>query len=92
MVLLAVAFASTVIVIPTPSPLPLGFERRTPLRFRAQVSRLSHGLAALFAPNIKASLRPAHRGLPAPPVSVGFYTNWSDESAPSLAKYIGQLD
>ncbi len=92
LVALAVAFASTVITIPTPSPLPLGFERRTPLRFRAQVLRLSHGLTALFAPNAKASLRPAVRGQPAPPISVGFYTNWSDESAPSLAKYIGQLD
>jgi cellulose synthase/poly-beta-1,6-N-acetylglucosamine synthase-like glycosyltransferase/peptidoglycan/xylan/chitin deacetylase (PgdA/CDA1 family)/spore germination protein YaaH len=92
LVLLAVAFASTVITIPTPSPLPLGFERRTPLRFRAQVSRLSHGLTALFAPNAKAGLSPVARGLPAPPITAGFYPNWSDESAPSLAKYIGQLD
>ncbi|MDE2301932.1 MAG: glycosyltransferase [Sphingomonadales bacterium] len=92
LVVLAVAFASTVITIPTPSPLPLGFERRTPLRFRAQVSRLSHGLTALFAPNAKEALRPARRGQPAPAISVGFYTNWSDESAPSLARHIGQLD
>ncbi len=90
--LLAIAFASTVITIPVPSPLPLGFERHTPLRFRAQVSRLSHGLAALFAPGAKASLRPAGRGQPAPPITVGFYPNWSDETAPSLARHIGQLD
>jgi cellulose synthase/poly-beta-1,6-N-acetylglucosamine synthase-like glycosyltransferase/peptidoglycan/xylan/chitin deacetylase (PgdA/CDA1 family)/spore germination protein YaaH len=92
LVLLAVAFASTVITIPVPSPLPLGFERHTPLRFRAQVSRLSHGLTALFAPSAKASLRPAGRGRPAPPITVGFYPIWSDETAPSLARHIGQLD
>lgn len=86
------AFASTVITIPVPSPLPLGFERHTPLRFRAQVSRLSHGLTALFAPSAKASLRPVGRGHPAPPITVGFYPNWSDETAPSLARNIGQLD
>jgi hypothetical protein len=49
LVLAAFAFASTVVSIPSPSPLPLGLERRTPLRFRAQVSQLSHGITRLFA-------------------------------------------
>ena len=38
LVLLALAFASTVVTIPAPEPLPLGFERHTPLRLRSQVS------------------------------------------------------
>jgi len=87
LVLLAGAFASTVVSIPSPSPLPLGFERRTPLRFKAQVSNLSHELTDLFRTPPKAHGRAAAKA-----ISVGFYTTWSDESAPSLVKHIGQLD
>ncbi|HWU03741.1 MAG TPA: polysaccharide deacetylase family protein, partial [Novosphingobium sp.] len=88
LVLSAVAFASTVVSIPTPSPLPLGLERRTPLRFRAQVSNLSHSFTALFrsAPKARANAHGAH------PLTVAFYTTWSDDSAPSLIKHIDQID
>ena len=88
LVLLALAFASTVVTIPAPSPLPLGFERHTPLRLRSQVSRLSHTITGLFAGPYKP--RPGSRGYQ--PITVGFYTTWADESGPSLARNVGLLD
>ena len=88
----ALAFASTVVHVPAPSPLPLEMERRTPLRFRAQVSRISHGVASLFGENAKASVRAAARNAAVKPITVAFYTTWSDESAPSLARNINQID
>jgi len=87
-VLLAVAFASTVVTIPTPASLPLGFERMAPLPFRTQVSRLSRGLAAL----LRAAPKARHTGPGAPPINVGFYATWADESPQALAQHIGQLD
>ena len=88
LVFLALAFASTVVTIPAPSPLPLGFERHTPLRLRSQVSRLSHTITDLFAGPYKP--RPGSRGYR--PITVGFYTTWADESGPSLAANVGLLD
>jgi len=84
--LLAVAFASTVVHIPAPSPLPLGFERRTALPMRAQVSNLSHSVSGLFRDP------PKLRAQGAKPLTVAFYTTWSDTSAPSLIRNIGQID
>ena len=86
-VAIAMAFASTVVSIPAPSPLPLGFERRTPLRFRAQVSNLSHSITSLFRapPKVRANSR-------GKPITIAFYTTWSDESAPSLIRHINQVD
>lgn len=88
LVVSAVFFASTVVTIPTPSPLPLGFERRTPLRFRAQVSKLSHSITDIF----RAAPR-AHPGRgTAKPITLGFYTTWSDDAIPALRRHINQLD
>ena len=91
-VLAAMAFASTVVHIPAPAPLPLQMERRTPLRLRAQVSRLSNGVTGLFARSAKATTRVSAKGDAGRPITLGFYTTWSDESAPSLARNINQID
>ncbi|MEY2943613.1 MAG: hypothetical protein RLY97_1627, partial [Pseudomonadota bacterium] len=91
-VLAAAGFASTVIHIPAPAPLPLGFERRTPLPLRAQVGRISQSINQLLGHSPKASIRPPQNGQSQRPLTVGFYATWSDESAPALAKNIGQLD
>ena len=88
LVLMALAFASTVVTIPAPEPLPLGFERHTPLRLRSQVSRLSHTITDLFAGPPK--VHPGSRGYR--PITVGFYTTWADESGPSLAQNVALLD
>lgn len=85
---LAIAFASTVVTIPTPSPLPLGFERLTPLRFRGQVGGLKHSIDAWLRETPKAR----HTGAHAPPITVGFYATWADESPEGFARDINHLD
>ena len=84
---LAAAFASTVVNIPAPSPLPLGFERRTALPIRAQVSNVSHAITSLFRSPPKVRANSGGK-----PITVAFYTTWSDESAPSLIHNINQID
>lgn len=81
----SIVFATTVLNVPAADPLKLGFERMTPLPFRSQVSHLSHKVQRLFA------------GKPVPqaagkPLTVAFYTSWTDESAPSLRQHIDQID
>ena len=81
----SIAFATTVFNVPAADPLPLGFERLTPLPFRSQVSHLSHRLQRLFS------------GKPTPqsagkPLTVAFYTSWTDESTPSLRQHLDQID
>ena len=89
LVLIASAvFASTVISVPSPSPLPIGFERMSPLPFRAQISRLSHRLGGLFASHPRAAA--SRKGTR--PLTVAFYTSWTDESAPSLEHHIDTID
>jgi cellulose synthase/poly-beta-1,6-N-acetylglucosamine synthase-like glycosyltransferase/peptidoglycan/xylan/chitin deacetylase (PgdA/CDA1 family)/spore germination protein YaaH len=81
-------FATTVASVPIPSPLPIGFERMTPLPFRTQVSRFKHRLARIIhgrpAPRLAAN--------PGKPLTIAFYTSWTDNSAPSLAHHIDQID
>lgn len=78
-------FASTVVNVPAPSPLPIGFERMTPLPFRAQVSRLKRHITRWL---------PGHRrpGTAGSPLAVAFYTPWSGDGAPSLARNINHID
>ena len=88
-VLMSLAFASTVLTVSTPSPLPLGFERRTALPLKSQVSSLTSKLGHLFhrqAGVVKA----AEAGTA--PITVAFYTSWTESSAPTLAKHLGQVD
>jgi cellulose synthase/poly-beta-1,6-N-acetylglucosamine synthase-like glycosyltransferase/peptidoglycan/xylan/chitin deacetylase (PgdA/CDA1 family)/spore germination protein YaaH len=84
----SLVFASTVATVPVPSPLPIGFERMTPLPFRTQVSRFKHRLARMIHG------RPAPRlaGNPGKPLTIAFYTSWTDESAPALEHHIDQID
>lgn len=79
-------FASTVLEVPTPLPLPIGYERMSALPFRAQVSRIKHRVGQLF-PHAVASTQTTGR-----PLTVGFYASWSDDSAPSLQRHVEQLD
>ncbi len=88
-VLLSLAFASTVLTVSTPSPLPLGFERRTALPLKSQVSSLTSKLGHLFHRQAGA-VKAAETGTA--PITVAFYTSWTESSAPSLAKHLGQVD
>ncbi|HEX8058779.1 MAG TPA: glycosyltransferase, partial [Novosphingobium sp.] len=81
-------FASTVVSVPVPSPLPIGFERMTALPFRTQVSRFKHKLVRIIHGKPKVPVA----GNPGKPLTVAFYTSWTDESAPALARHIDQID
>jgi spore germination protein YaaH len=83
----AIAFATTVVHIPAPSPLPLGFERRSALPMRTQVSRLSHSFSRMFSAPPKQRANSKGQS-----ITVAFYSNWSDASAPSLLRHINQID
>lgn len=87
LIALAVIFATTVVSVPVPSPLALGFERMAPLPLKAQVGRISSRLNRLFARH------PAHAASGgAAPITIGFYTSWTDGSAQTLARHLDQLD
>ncbi|MCW1383121.1 glycosyltransferase [Novosphingobium sp. KCTC 2891] len=87
LIALAAVFATTLATVPAAQPLPLGFERMAPLPLKTQVSRLSHRLADLFGHRPTAAVR--GKGAP---ITVGFYTSWTDGSAEVLARHVGQLD
>lgn len=86
--LACVAFASTVVKVPAPSPLPIAYERMTPLPFRTQISRIKHKVLHFIGapPTAMANTRASR------PLTVAFYTSWSDNSAQSLAQHINQVD
>jgi cellulose synthase/poly-beta-1,6-N-acetylglucosamine synthase-like glycosyltransferase/peptidoglycan/xylan/chitin deacetylase (PgdA/CDA1 family)/spore germination protein YaaH len=63
-------------------------EHKSPLPLKAQVGTFSQRLRSLFG---HGATPPAARGT-SPPLTVGFYTSWSDGSAQSLGRHIGQLD
>lgn len=89
LVLASIAFATTVVDVPDPAPLPIGYERLSPLPFKAQVSRLRHR-----ASQILHGRKPATplADSSAKPLTIGFFTTWSDESVPSLQRHVDQLD
>lgn len=82
------AFATTVVTVPAPSPLPIAYERMTPLPFRTQVSRIKVKVLNLIGARPAASAA-THAGKP---LTVAFYTSWSDNSAQTLARHINQID
>jgi cellulose synthase/poly-beta-1,6-N-acetylglucosamine synthase-like glycosyltransferase/peptidoglycan/xylan/chitin deacetylase (PgdA/CDA1 family)/spore germination protein YaaH len=84
----SLVFASTVVSVPVPSPLPIGFERMSPLPFRTQVSRFKHRLAHLA----RGSRHVPAAGSPGKPLTIAFYTSWTDQSAPALEHHIDQID
>ncbi|BEU99210.1 glycosyltransferase [Novosphingobium olei] len=87
LVVLAFVFATTVVTVPAARPLPLGFERMAPLPLKTQVSRISRKLADLLGGHRTHAAATKGSAL-----TVGFYTSWTDNSAPVLARHVGQLD
>ncbi|WP_052018287.1 glycosyltransferase [Novosphingobium lindaniclasticum] len=81
-------FATTVVSVPAPPPLPIAYEHASPLPFRAQIGHLTRRARKfLFGkPDVPAA-KPGAR-----PITVGFYTPWSDDSATSLERHIDRLD
>ena len=85
LILASVIFATTVVNVPAGAPLRLGFERMTPLPFHSQVSHISHRLQRFF-------MGRRHAQPPGKPLTVAFYTSWTDESTPSLRQHLDQID
>jgi cellulose synthase/poly-beta-1,6-N-acetylglucosamine synthase-like glycosyltransferase/peptidoglycan/xylan/chitin deacetylase (PgdA/CDA1 family)/spore germination protein YaaH len=87
LVIACVVFATTVVEVPSPTPLPIGYERLSALPFRAQVSRLKRRINGLFSHAVPARPAPVDK-----PLTVAFYTSWTDDSTPSLLHHINQID
>lgn len=81
-------FASTIVSVPVPAPLELPVEHPRPLPFRAQINQLSRNVRQ-WLPDGRASAAPTPGERP---ITIAFYADWADESAPSLAKHLDQVD
>lgn len=79
-------FASTVLEVPAPSPLPIGYERMNPLPFRTQISRIEHRIDRFLHRGAAPAPAPGHA------LTLAFYTPWNDDSAPALRRNINQID
>jgi len=77
----AVLFATTIVDVPTTSPLKFGHEREQPLPFRTHLARLRHHL-----PKGAASGGRGHTE------RVGFYVPWDEQSFASLRAHYNELD
>lgn len=87
LLVLALVFATTVASVPPAPPLPLGFERQAPFPLKTQVSRLSQKLGQLLGRHAAPVAHGQSQTL-----NVAFYTSWTDGSAQTLARHLGQLD
>lgn len=86
LILIALAFATTVFTVPASQPLKLGFERPQPLPLRTQVGRLSRSVTSLFG---RRGVRAAKQ---AQNLTIGFYAPFGPGAVESLKRHAGQLD
>ncbi len=86
LIVIALAFATTVATVPASQPLKLGFERPQPLPLRAQVGGLSRQISGLFG---RRAAPAAHQ---AQNLTVGFYAPFGPGAVDSLKRQAGQLD
>jgi len=77
----AALFASTIVAVPSVSPLKFGHEREQPLPFRTHLAHLRHRF-----PKAGSLLHAGH------PASIGFYVPWDEQSYTSLRSHYDQLD
>jgi cellulose synthase/poly-beta-1,6-N-acetylglucosamine synthase-like glycosyltransferase/peptidoglycan/xylan/chitin deacetylase (PgdA/CDA1 family)/spore germination protein YaaH len=80
-ILSAIAFATTIVELPTVLPLDFGHEREQPLPFRTHLAHIGRHFGGI----------PWHFG-PKAPLRVGFYVPWDEQSAVSLRRHYDQLD
>ena len=86
LILIALAFATTVATVPASQPLKLGFERPQPLPLRTQVGRLSRRITGLFGPRAVRASRQAQS------LTIGFYSPFGEGAVESLKRQAGTLD
>ena len=84
----AVIFATTVVNVPAPSPLSIGYERMTALPFRAQISRIKHRIVDLL--HRPAPIVQTRTG--ARPLTIAFYSAEADNSVNTLLRNINEID
>lgn len=90
-VLAAIGFASTVVNVPSGTPLALQLERPQPLALGEQVARAGHKVRREI--DRLAGWLPHHAvGAAGKPLTVGFYVPWDSTSADSLRAHLNQLD
>ena len=91
--LAAVGFGATIVNVPAPDPLKIGFEREQPRALGAQVARLRRAVGKRVR-SLTAWL-PGSKGVPANQrrqLVVGFYVPWDDASRATLEAHAGELD
>lgn len=86
LILVALAFATTVATVPSSQPLKLGFERPQPLPLRTQVGRLSRQISALLGRRGVAPQRQAQN------LTIGFYSPFGEGAVESLKRQAPGLD
>lgn len=90
--LAAVGFGSTILNVPKPDPLKIGFEREQPRALGGQVAHLRHVIGkrvraiTAWLPTSRTAAAAGRQ------LVVGFYVPWDDASRASLAAHIGRLD
>ncbi|MDF0541982.1 glycosyltransferase [Sphingobium sp. H39-3-25] len=91
----AIAFAVTIINVPTPRALALNMERPQREALSQQVGRIGH----ILGKDVKTAAARLRGWLPAgsaraktKPVNLAFYVPWDDASRASLRQHLGQID
>ncbi len=90
-VVLAGLFAFTVVRVPPRRTLPLLFERSQPARLRWQINAIGGNLRA-ESRQVTSWMPHAAKPSAAPPVTIGFYVPWDEDSASSLSAHVSQID
>ncbi len=88
-VLAAIAFASTLVAVPSGPDLPLPFAHRQAERLNAQAA--STRASSRWLPRLTRATKPP-KGTGGKPVTIGFYTPSYDGSIASLQRHIAALD
>ncbi len=89
--LAAIGFATTIINVPAPDPLKMGFEREQPNALGAQVAHLKRSVVKRVR-TIKAWLPGSTAPAADRPTVTAFYAPWDDASRASLAAHINDID
>ncbi|MBS0284755.1 MAG: polysaccharide deacetylase, partial [Proteobacteria bacterium] len=89
-VLVAIAFASTLVAVPSGPDLPLPFAHRQAERFNPHATPTTRS-ASRWLPHLARTPKAA-KGTAGKPVTIGFYVSGNDGSIASLQRHINSLD
>lgn len=95
LILSAVAFAASIVSVPSPRQLPFEVERAQPHGTAGPLTHVAHSVRSGFRQVIGTAgwLMPGHGAhTPATPLAVAFHAPWDDSSSASLTRHINDLD